>query len=162
MTSDRSANHRAALPGLDARRWAGTFWTCCSSAKWARRLLICATVPWVMYLSNIIRPFVVEHVTARCCGMVTRETGSTQPIPGRASRPIRPRNLCLLLCCSFLCNRRTLPTRAVASCVECSKQHAPTHELPFRGGNGWDWQAGRTTPPPTHQIPVPVRSPARS
>lgn len=46
------ANQRPAVPALDARRWAGTSWACCSSAKWARRLLICATAPLVVYLSN--------------------------------------------------------------------------------------------------------------
>lgn len=72
---------------------------------------------------------------------------AAQPIPGLASRPIQPRNLCLFFCCSFLCNRRTLPTRAVASCVECSKQHAPTRAAISR------WQrwglAGRHYHPPS-------------
>lgn len=148
MTSDSSANQMPALPAHDARRWAGTSWTCCSSAKWARRLLICATAPGSgicqilsdRSLSNMSRRDAVRWSPAK------QVVGQPIPWPCKPPNPTA-QSMLVFCCCSLLCNRRTLPTRAVASCVECSKQHASTRAAISRWQR-WDWQHDTTHHPP--------------
>lgn len=157
MTSDSSANQRLALPAHDARRWAGTSWTCCSSAKWARRLLICATAPGSgicqilsdCSLSNMSRRDAVRWSPAK------QVAGQPIPWPCKPPNPTAQSMLVFVVALFSVTGARC--RRGPLLLVWSAVSSMLPHELPFRGGNDG---IGSTMPPTTHRILVPVRSPA--
>lgn len=132
---------------------------CCSSAKRARRLLVRATVPCVRYLGicRILSDRLLSNMSRRdAVGWLPAKQVAAQPIPGRVSRQSdRATYACFDVALFSVTGARC--RRGPLLLVWSAVSSMLPHKLPLRGGNDG---IGRTTPPTTHRIPVPVRSPA--
>lgn len=144
---------------------------CCSSAKWARRLITCATLPWVKLLSKIVPPFVVEHVTGvNAVGWLPARqvaaaaaAAASQPIPGWvwASPPNPGARICACFdvapssVTSARCRRGPLLVvwSAVSKLAAATSCHCEVATMGLVGRLD-----GHHPPPTTLRIPVPARS----